>query len=170
MLRSSIRPQTLPGLVPSPRAHNTYLQYHSMQMLLRQATTQPSDEFRRFELKNAKQSNGEGFPAPWVEPSSDPNQVFTSMDAVSTLQCKPTKNLVDLSHLVSCCLEAKNHSWRSPQFYFQMRQLSRNDECQAKLFQQILRNCTDFNEDSYSWAEKPPVITLTSLTMRFSQS
>lgn len=51
-------PQTLPPLVPSPQVRTTYLQYHPMQMLLRQAPTQPSDYFRLFELKNTNQSNG----------------------------------------------------------------------------------------------------------------
>jgi len=43
MLWSSIRPQTLTPLMTSPTACTTYLHYHSMEMLPRQATTQPSD-------------------------------------------------------------------------------------------------------------------------------
>lgn len=92
-------PSDSPGPAPSPRARTTYLRYHCRQMLLRQAMTQSSDAFRRFELKNANQSNGEGFRAPRVERSSDPKQVLTSTTAASTLQSKRTKNQVDLSHL-----------------------------------------------------------------------
>lgn len=135
MLWSSIRPQTLTPLVPNPRACTTYLQYHSMQMLLRQARTQPQISSDTLNWKTQTKVMAEGL------------QPYEWSPAVTQTKCWPV-------WMQSVCPRANpprtRWIWAIPHhsalrlgitpcdiahiFYFQMRKLSSNDERQANSF------------------------------------